>query len=161
MPRWPEKELNTQELPGVADKEVVLPAQGSIIETLDELKTVEVMTAPLDTTYADALKFSEEKVTVMIHEDTDPNAEDPVQLAVNGVNQFIFRGQPQDVKRKYVEVLARSKRTRISTPEITDGSGSRTNAVRKASSLRYPFSVMYDPNPRGAAWLKGIMTEAY
>ncbi len=98
MPRWPEKELNTQELPGVADKEVVLPTQGSIIETLGELKTIEVVTQPLSNTHADELKFNEEKLTVMIHEDTDPNAEDPVQVAVNGINQFFFRGQPQDAQ---------------------------------------------------------------
>jgi hypothetical protein len=160
MPRWPEKELNTQELPLAKDKEVVLPPSGSIADSLDELRTVEVHAQPLQDDYAAALAFAEEKVTVMIHEDTDPNAENPVQVAVNGTNQFFFRGQPQDVKRKYVEVLARCKRTRISTPEITDGSGARTNVVRQSSSLRYPFSVMYDPNPRGAVWLKNIMTEA-
>lgn len=161
MPRWPQKdELNTQELPLNQDKEVVLPASGSIQGALDELRTVEVHDKPLQDDYAAALAFSEEKVTVMIHEDTDPNAENPVQVAVNGINQFFLRGQPQDVKRKYVEVLARCKRTRIATPEITDGSGARTNAVRQSSSLRYPFSVMYDPNPKGASWLKAIMTEA-
>lgn len=160
MPRWPEKELNTQELPLAQDKEVVLPPSGSIAGALDELRTVEVHTQPLSTDYANALAFAEEKVTVMIHDDSDPNAENPVQVAVNGINQFFFRGQPQDVKRKYVEVLARAKRNRISTPEVTDGSGSRTNIVRQSSSLRYPFSVMFDPNPKGAMWLKNIMTEA-
>ena len=96
----------------------------------------------------------------MVHEDTQPNAENPIQLGCNGVNQFIFRGQPQDIKRKYVAVLAGAKRTAISTPEYTDQTGSRTNGIRQATSLRYPFQVISDPNPRGPAWLKGIMQEA-
>ena len=154
MPRWPAKdELNAAEQTIGQDKQVVLPADGSIREALDELKSIDVV-------HTDALAFMEEKVTVMIHEDTDVNAENPVQIACNGINQFFFRGQPQEVKRKYVAILAGAKRTRISTPEITDASGARTNAVRQASSLRYPFSVMHDPNPRGGAWLKNALSEA-
>ena len=160
MPRWPEKELNTQELPGVEDKGVTLPSTGPIAESLYELNKVEVHSQPLSNDYADALAMAEEMLTVMIHEDTDPNAEDPVQLGVNGINQFVFRGKPQDIRRKYVAVLARCKRTRISTPEVADGAGGRTNRVNQSSSLRYPFSVMYDPNPKGAVWLRNIMTEA-
>lgn len=154
MPRWPDKSEATQTV------EVALPASGSIRKELDELSAIEVHDKPLGTDYADALAFMEEKVTVMIHESSDVNDENPVQLACNGVNQFFFRGQEQDVKRKYVEILARAKRSRISTPEITDGSGARTNAIRKATSLRYPFSVLYDANPKGPSWLKSVMAEA-
>jgi hypothetical protein len=71
-----------------------------------------------------------------------------------------MRGQAQEVKRKYLEILARAKRTVISTPETTDNSGSRTNAIRQATTMKYPFQLVYDANPRGPAWLKGIMQEA-
>lgn len=160
MPRWPSKEVDTNDMEVGQDKEVVLPASGSIKAAVDELGVIEVVDKPLENNMAEALAFGEEKITVMIHEDASPNAENPVQVSCNGINQFFFRGQPQDVKRKYVEILARAKYTRISTPEVTDGSGARTNMVRQSSSLRYPFSVMHDPNPKGAAWLKAVMTEA-
>lgn len=160
MPRWPTKGQDSNDIIETQESEVILPATGSIKAELDGLQTIEVHDKPLQDDYAAALAFNEEKVTVMIHEDTDPNAENPVQVAVNGVNQFFFRGQAQEVRRKYVEVLARCKRTRIATPEVTDSSGARTNLVRQATSLRYPFQVIHDPNPKGAAWLKAIMTEA-
>jgi hypothetical protein len=160
MPRWPEKKMDSNELELPMDREVILPADGSIHKEVAELNRIEaVHTDGVDTSYADALAFMEEKVTVMLHEDTDPNAENPVQVACNGINQFFFRGQPQDVKRKYVEILARAKRTRVATPEVTDGSGARTNAIRQSSSIRYPFQVVFDPNPKGPAWLKAVMQE--
>ena len=161
MPRWPDKELNAAEMFEGQEKSAVMPTTGSIASTIDEVRLVEpVHTDGVDKVYADALAFMEEKVTVMIHEDADPNAENPVQVACNGTNQFFLRGQAQDVRRKYVEILARAKRTRISTPEITDGSGARTNGLRSASSLRYPFSVLHDSNPKGPAWLKSVLSEA-
>lgn len=161
MPRWPAKNaVDSQEQTIGQDKSVILPAEGSIIDAVHDLNDVEVVDKPLPKSAIDNIAFMEEKVTVMIHEDTNPNAENPVQVACNGVNQFFFRGQQQDVKRKYVEILARAKRTSISTPEVTDSSGARTNAIRQATALRYPFQVVWDPNPKGAAWLKAVMAEA-
>lgn len=160
MPRWPDKEQNAAEMDAGKDTSVTLPITGSIAKEVEELRTIEVVhTNGVDTGLADALAFAEEKVTVMIHDSSDPNDENPVQLACNGVNQFLFRGQAQDVKRKYVEILANARRTRISTPEVTDATGARTNMVRKTSALRYPFSVIYDANPRGASWLKSLMSQ--
>ena len=93
MPRWPEKKDETQTV------EVALPAEGSIRKELDELSAIEVHDKPLQADYAAALAFMEEKVLVMIHESSDVNDENPVQLACNGTNQFFFRGQEQEVKR--------------------------------------------------------------
>lgn len=152
-------EMNSTDLEIGQDKEVVLPASGSIKRKVKELSSIEVVDKPIDRDQMAALAFMEEKLTVMLHEDADPNAENPVQISCNGINQFFIRGESQDVKRKYVEILARAKRTRISTPEITDNSGSRTNLIRQSSSLRYPFSVMHDPNPKGMPWLKAVMSE--
>ncbi len=159
MPRWPEKTETLNEQIG-QDKSVILPADGSIIEAIQGLKEVEIVDKPLPDDYADALAFMEEKIVVIINEDNDPNAENPIQVAVNGRNQFFFRGHPQEVRRKYVEVLARAKRTRIATPEVTDASGARTNLIRQHTTLRYPFNVVSDPNPKGQAWLKAVLSEA-
>ena len=105
----------------------------------------------------DELKFNEEMVEVMLHESTDENAENPVFTSCNGVPQYFFRGQPQRVRRKYVAILASCKEHSVSTPEYTAGDGSRAMGIRRTSSLKYPFSIISDPNPRGAAWLKALL----
>ena len=65
MPRWPSKETNAGEIVGTEERQVVLPTDGSIRDTLDELKVEAVHTDGVDTSYADALSFMEEKVTVI------------------------------------------------------------------------------------------------
>jgi hypothetical protein len=106
---------------------------------------------------AQDLIFNEEFVEVMLHETTDENAENPVFTACNGVTQYFYRGVPQKVRRKFVAILATCKEHAVSTPEYTAGDGSRAMGIRRVSSLKYPFSVISDPNPRGAAWLKGLL----
>ena len=53
-----------------------------------------------------------EPVTIMIHSTTDENQAPHVIVNCNGINQPIIRGVPTEVKRKYVEILARMKETR-------------------------------------------------
>lgn len=107
--------------------------------------------------HAQELIFNEEFVEVMLHESTDDNAENPVFTACNGVSQYFYRGQPQSVRRKFVAILASCKEHSVSTPEYTAQDGSRAMGIRRTSSLKYPFSIISDPNPRGAAWLKGLL----
>lgn len=107
--------------------------------------------------YIEELRFNEELVEVMVHESTDENAENPVFTACNGVTQYFYRGVPQMVKRKFVAILASAKEHGISTPEYTTPDGSRSMSIRRTSSLKYPFSIISDKNPRGAAWLKALI----
>jgi hypothetical protein len=107
--------------------------------------------------YVQELAFNEEMVEVMVHESTDPNAENPVFTACNGVTQYFFRGQVQTVRRKFLAILAIAKEHAIRTPEYTLADGSRGTKITRTSSLKYPFSVISDPNPRGAAWLKALL----
>ena len=107
--------------------------------------------------HAQELIFNEELVEVMVHESTDENAENPIFTACNGVSQYFYRGIPQQVKRKYVAILASCKEHAVSTPEYTAKDGSRAMGIRRVSSLKYPFSIISDPNPRGAAWLKSLL----
>ena len=93
----------------------------------------------------------------MLHESTDDNAENPVFTACNGVTQYFYRGIPQKVRRKFVAILASCKEHSVSTPEYTAQDGSRAMGIRRTSSLKYPFSIISDTNPRGAAWLKGLL----
>jgi len=113
-----------------------------------------------DSKQFDELKFNEEFVEVMVHETTDKNAEDPVFTACNGVTQYFFRGQVQQVRRKYLAILASCKEHAIKTVEYTQADGSRATKIVRTSSLKYPFSVISDPNPRGAPWLRALLSSA-
>ena len=106
------------------------------------------------------LAFLEEPVEVLVHESTDPNAEPIVETWCNGRSQFFMRGQPQVVKRKFVGILARAKRTSYTQQRYKDAEGN--DAIRNVphTALRYPFSVTADRNPRGADWLRKVLAEA-
>jgi hypothetical protein len=106
----------------------------------------------------DELKFNEDVLEVMLHESTDSNAENPVFTACNGVTQYFYRGQVQQVRRKFVAILAACKEHAISTPEYTQPDGARSTKIVRRSSLKYPFSVISDPaGKRGAEWLKSLL----
>ena len=107
--------------------------------------------------HAQELIFNEEIVEVMVHETTDENAENPIFTACNGVTQYFYRGVPQQVKRKFVAILASVKEHGITTPEYTTGDGTRAMSIKRTSSLKYPFSVIHDPNPRGPEWLRSLL----
>ena len=107
--------------------------------------------------HAQELIFNEEEVEVMLHESTDENAENPVFTACNGVTQYFYRGVPQRVKRKFVAILASVKEHNVSTPEYTGPDGTRAMSIKRTSSLKYPFSIISDPNPRGPEWLKSLL----
>jgi hypothetical protein len=110
--------------------------------------------------HAAALAFLEEMVTINIAETGDPNAENPVQLGVNGRQVFIRRGVDTTVRRKYVEMLLRSKPETINTRQVRDGDGDVKNFVDKRRALKYPFYVVQDDNPMGRAWMRKIASEA-
>lgn len=113
-----------------------------------------------DSKQLEELRFNEEFVDVMVHESTDKNSEDPVFTACNGVTQYFFRGQVQTVRRKYLAILASCKEHSIKTVEYTQPDGSRATKIVRTASLKYPFSVISDPNPRGAPWLRGLLASA-
>ena len=126
---------------------------------------IEVARAPSggggDKKQFDELKFNEDVLEVMVHESTDTNAENPIFTACNGVPQYFYRGVPQQVKRKYVAILAACKEHAISTPEYTQGDGARATRIARTASLKYPFSVISDPaGKRGADWLRSLLRSA-
>lgn len=119
----------------------------------------EIVTADgVDMDYAAQLAFNEEMVDVIVHESTEPNAQQLVDVYVNGTPQRFWRGKVQTVKRKYVEVLARAKQTGIKTT-VDMSNGEPVNRIQRHTALRYPFSIQHDPNPKGHAWLRGILAQ--
>jgi hypothetical protein len=110
------------------------------------------------------LAFNEEEMIIQIHESTDENAEKYVYLAVNGIGPgpgnipWVPRGLPVKMKRKYVEVLCRARPVAYGSVERINALGERYIDYPRTSALRYPFSVIEDSNPRGAAWLKSLLS---
>lgn len=108
---------------------------------------------------AEKLAFMEEPVTIVVMSSGDENELGLVQVAVNGVTQFIKRDEPITVKRKYVERLARAKKTDFNQA-LDDSRGEVSfNILTRRHSLRFPFSVVHDANPKGPGWLKSILME--
>jgi len=156
MGRYPTKGIDAAAQDINQPEDVILPGMddGPIRRT-DQI--IEPVDGPVSNSMLGEMAFSEEMIDVVVHESTDPNAENPVMVYCNGVPQFFLRGQTQTVKRKFVEVLARAKQTAIQTierPMMGD------TVVRKSRSLRYPFSIVQDRNPNGTVWIRKVLAEA-
>ena len=121
-----------------------------VIETVAETKDFRQLAAEES--------FMNEIVTVLIHATTDENQAPQVIVNCNGMNQPIVRGYPTEVKRKYVEILARMKETKYSqsTPNPSEPDRIMMNARH---GLAYPFDLVEDKNPRGRAWLNNVLAE--
>lgn len=98
-----------------------------------------------------------EYVVIYVHPDAGEGRLNYVCPNVSGMNQLILRGVEQKVKRKYVEVLARSR--------ITDYAPMQPNyrkpedmAMVPMTNLTAQFEVRGD-SERGQRWLKAILRE--
>lgn len=100
--------------------------------------------------------FMNEPVMVTVLSGGKDNEMPYVPVRVNGTIQMFKRDTPIVVKRKYLERLARAKETGYNQT-VDDRLGERMNMLHNHHSLRYPFQVNRDDNPRGAAWLRAIL----
>ena len=100
-----------------------------------------------------------EFVVIRIHASPIPGDENPVPLSVNGRQIFVWREEDTAVRRMYVEQLMRAKPVQIRTEQKRADSGDIRNIVHKTTSMRYPFAIVRDDNPRGRPWANRIMQE--
>jgi len=140
------RNMNVGQLP---DIDINAANGGGVVQPVDK---------PLSKDYMDELAFMEEIIEIMVHEADDPAAENPVAAGNNGRVVYFQRGVPTKARRCIVDSLI-TKTDRISTPEFFNGAGERARAIRRTSALKYPFSVISDPNPRGVEWLRRRMAE--
>jgi len=103
--------------------------------------------------------FMNETLVIMVFEDNQEGSLPTVEPTVKGMKQVIVRGVQSKVKRKYVEVLARSRTTKYDQIQ-RDMADPSSRFMRPKAKMSYPFSVLHDPNPRGRDWLKAILAEA-
>jgi len=132
--------------PAKADPEFIEPVPEEALRNTEKLEK---------------LRFMQDELLIIVHDvaQDDDKRTPLVDLEVNGKHQFVLRGQEQKVRRCYVEVLARMKRTSIKTENPKDGNGDVRNLVIPTTGLREPFSVIHDPDPRGKAWLHEVLAQ--
>lgn len=141
------------------DTAVDLPTTSGRVKRTD--KEIEPVEGPMGKDFYEELRFMEEPIDVMIHESTDPAAEMVPEVFHNGVPQRFIRGKVQTVKRKFIEVLARAKKTTFKQEIYADRlTGDAVQRMIPQSALQYPFQIVSDPNPRGPAWLRKVLAEA-
>lgn len=120
---------------------------------------IEPVTAPLTKTDFDELMFMEELVKIRVEPLTEKNPRKIIDLYVNGKAEWVPVGRPWIMRRKFVEVLARSKPINVQTKhEQPEESLDPQNEVIRTTSAQFPFSVLED-TPRGIAWLNKLMAE--
>ena len=118
--------------------------------------TPEDIERPVSMVEAEMEAFMNEPVMVTVMSSGRDNDTPYVMVGVNGVTQMFKRDVPIVVKRKYVERLARAKETGYDQT-VDERIGERMNSLQSRNSLRYPFTVNRDDNPRGSAWLRAIL----
>lgn len=121
-----------------------------------------------DKDYLDELAFNEEPVTIRIEPSTDKNASLFVPIWINGKgaevfinNRWIEFGQLPVakvlvVKRKYIELLIRSKMDSVKTEIIERSNQDPENIVQRFTTASHSFSILHDANPMSAAWVEEL-----
>lgn len=134
-------------------------------------RIVEAQAESLIKEHARLLAFAEEPITVLIAKQNDRNASSVVECWNNGRGaEVLINGKwresgwlPCDMevttKRKYVEILLRSKNTGYTTTHSNPGAEYIQNKAVPTTTLRNQLSVIEDKNPLGRAWLSSIVAE--
>lgn len=120
--------------------------------------------------HAQEIAFMEEPVTIQINENSSADfPETHVPAYVNGKGAEVLSagkwleigwlpiGPVLTVKRKYVEVLARSKAIIINTKHDDTNVERPRNWVDRRVKASYPMSIIKDDNPRGHEWLSRVL----
>lgn len=128
----------------------------------------------LDKVYADALAFAEEPIQILINKGTEKYAANHVSCWCNGdAAEVLIRGkwvkvgwlpvnQAITTKRKYVEILLRSKQTSYTTEHASESQEINAhidNKVLPNTSRKVQLSVIGETSAKGAEWLQNLLSE--
>jgi hypothetical protein len=155
-----------------ADLEVgQLPSVSLNLEDeLDPSNIVLPVDSALMADQAEALAFAEQPVMIRIEPGADEDAPMVWDCWVNGKGaECMINGKwiemsalpigvPVITKRKYIEVLARSKQTVVKTRVVKHQDREDNIADRRTRQVT-PFSVLQDKDPRGGEWLTRLFAE--
>ena len=111
--------------------------------------------------YAAELAFNEQVLTIYLNRGREKFSPLFEQFGVNGQIVWVEVEKPTRLKRKFIEVMARSMPMDISTQSGEDPNDALTfNRVQRHLSATFSFSILNDPSPRGAEWLAKVRREA-
>ena len=147
--------------------------QKAAIASIEDHKP-DVILAEHDTSldYLSELAFNEEPVTIRLEPTAEKHASRWIPCWVNGKGaEVLINGswvefgylpvaQALTLKRKYVEVLLRSKRDTIQTSVIERDNENPENMIDRATTSTALFSVLEDRNPKGASWATELRRRA-
>ena len=124
--------------------------------------------------YAEALAFEEDPVTIRIEPGHEENAPEHHLVQVNGKGAevlingqwlafgYLPVGQQIVVKRKYLGVMLRSKRTRITHWQDEVGpSATNMNIAKRDTMGTMAVSIIHDPSPKAHAWMTELRRRNY
>lgn len=120
---------------------------------------IEVIDRPLNADKLETERFMQDMLTIIVHDSNDDADDEIVETWVNGRAQRFLRGREQQVRRCYVEALARSKRTTYKQKLDHRLGEAGFNMMHPHHALRYPFSVISDPSPKGREWLVNVLAQ--
>ena len=104
--------------------------------------------------------FMEEKVVVQIEDDDDPNSAVFIPSGHQGTFQYIKRGSPQTIKRKYLYSLIAAQRIKFACAFGKDQSGNDMNRMSGSGQSTYRVHLISDNNPEGGLkWVHAMMKE--
>ena len=151
------KEIHTPDMQVRQPPVIALPDEGSLDRVAEQI--VPVVDMP-PTDYVDELAFMEERITIRLHRTQEKNAPNFYDFYVNGRCEWVPVEQNYTLARKYVEVIARTQPYNVETKTGTPMDERPANEIVRHQSSKHPFSVIRDPNPRGAEWLMKVMAES-
>lgn len=126
-----------------------------------EVEDIEIVPEHKMRNKAAEAKFMEEKVIVEIEADDDPNAPVFVYSGHNGVTQYIERGKPQAIRRKYLYSLLTAKRVKFSCAFGKDGNGNEFNRLTPGAQTTHRIRLIRDDNPQGGMkWFSEVARQA-
>lgn len=108
---------------------------------------------------ADIEAFMQDELVIVIHKSTDKNAVERVPVGVNGETAWLPRDMKLRIPRKFVERLARAQEATFRTDDNPDPRMDEGKIIRRTNGQVFPFQVLHDPSPRGAAWLAKVTRE--
>lgn len=127
-----------------------------------EADDIEVVAAKDMVSAVQMEKFMNEKVVVEVESDPeDENAPVFVYVGHNGVTQYIKRGEPQTIKRKFLYAALVAKRVKMACSFGKDNSGNEFNRLTPNAAMTHRIHLVSDNNPQGGMrWVQSVMRAA-
>lgn len=130
----------------------------SDLEIIRQNEDIIVDTNGFDKKHFDELAFNEQELTIQLAPTREKNPPLFVNVAVNGINEWIPYKRPHKIKRKFVAVLATCKTDEINTFDKETSDGNIVPEMSRNTVAKHPFTVLEDPDPRGNEWLVRLLT---